>query len=144
MFVYRAKRTNTDTVSLTSSKNEVVLRIYESALIFQPLLIAAKTKTLQLQPDEKSIISSVISGYHDDNTVGVHPHPCHKPFEALEPLIRQWTKPNDLILDIFAGSGGILLSAVKLNRRIKGIEKISEWVKFANNEISNTLINNKT
>lgn len=97
-----AKRTSADTPSPNSTKSEVLLRVYESALV-----MVKQQKTINTIPD-KSIPWSVITGYHDDESESRHDHPCHKPFAALEPLVRSWSKNGDLILDVFAGSGGIL------------------------------------
>ena len=130
-----AKRT--DQLKENSTKNEVLLRVYETALILQKNSIQNNHNQL-LKSNEKSIQWSVISGYHEENE-NKHEHPCHKPFIALEPLIRQWSQPNDLILDPFCGSGGILLAALKIgDRKIKGIEKLDYWVQKANQAIDET------
>lgn len=112
-----------------SSQNEVVLRVYETALVFGPAPL--QPPTLKDRP----IPWSVITGFHDDDK-GVHPHPCHKPFAALEPLVRAWTEPEDLVLDCFAGSGGILSAAARLGRRVKGMELLQDWAVEANEAIA--------
>lgn len=131
-----AKRT-TD-IKENSTKNEVLLRIYESALIFQPSATAQITINRVYLPNEQKPVWSVITGYHDDSqSPGPHLHPCHKPFAALEPLLRQWTKPGDLIFDPFAGSGGILDAALTIGqRRVIGIEKQPTWAKYSNKLIT--------
>eukprot|EP01035_Chromulina_nebulosa_P017401 gene17401-22950_t len=122
-----AKRT-TNQVKENSTKNEVLLRVYESALVFQRLELVNNIKPLTI--NDKCIQWSVITGYHDQDTV--HPHPCHKPFPVIEPLIRQWSSPGQLVLDPFCGSGGIIKSAQRVDRRVKGIEKLDEWVSYSN------------
>lgn len=49
-------------------------------------------------------------------------HPTQKPVEALTPLIRTFSKPGDLILDPFCGSGSTLAAATMLGRDYLGIE----------------------
>ena len=50
-------------------------------------------------------------------------HPSQKPLQLMERLVKLTTKPDDLILDCFAGSGSTLIACHKLKRRFVGIEK---------------------
>ena len=45
-----------------------------------------------------------------------------QPVEALRPLIEAFTKPGDLVLDPFSGSGSTLAAARQLGRDWTGIE----------------------
>ena len=49
-------------------------------------------------------------------------HPCQKPVELLDPLIRYGCPPGGLVLDPFAGSGSTLDCARTLGMRAIGIE----------------------
>lgn len=49
-------------------------------------------------------------------------HPTQKPVEALRPLIEAFTRPGELVLDPFCGSGSTLAAAQKLGRDWTGIE----------------------
>lgn len=49
-------------------------------------------------------------------------HPTQKPIGCLKPLIEAFTKPGDIVLDPFAGSGSTLLAAREAGRRFVGIE----------------------
>lgn len=49
-------------------------------------------------------------------------HPTQKPVEALRPLIEAFTKPGELVLDPFSGSGSTLAAAQQLDRDWIGIE----------------------
>jgi site-specific DNA-methyltransferase (adenine-specific) len=145
-----AKRTTLTTKeeSITSTKNEVLLRVYETALVFLPKSVPVPNQQLVSDP---SVPWSCISGYHDEvvNTnnnssssssssgtvMRAHSHPCHKPFESMEALIRTWTKPDDVILDCFAGSGGIPLAAVRLGRAVRGVEVLPQWAEYSQQQL---------
>ena len=49
-------------------------------------------------------------------------HPNEKPLDLMRRLIEATTKPNDLILDPFAGSGTTLVAVLQCGRRYIGVE----------------------
>jgi adenine-specific DNA-methyltransferase len=49
-------------------------------------------------------------------------HPTEKPIGSMRTLIEAFTKPGDLVLDPFAGSGTTCAAAKQLRRRYVGIE----------------------
>ena len=49
-------------------------------------------------------------------------HPTQKPVEPLMTLIDAFTKPGQVVLDPFCGSGSTLVAAQELDRRFIGIE----------------------
>lgn len=49
-------------------------------------------------------------------------HPTQKPVAALLPLIECFTRPGDLVLDPFCGSGSTLEAAQQLSRDWQGVE----------------------
>jgi len=51
-------------------------------------------------------------------------HPNQKPLIAIEPLIEAYSRPNDIILDPFAGSGTTGIAARTLGRRFILIEEV--------------------
>ena len=102
--------------------NEQILRVYETALVFTraPLLPPA--------PADLPRVWCVAAGYDDEGEAarwGAHPN--HKPFAVLEPLVRQWSLPGNLVLDPFAGSGSIPAAALRLERRVASSEIEPEW-----------------
>jgi len=68
------------------------------------------------QPD--SPIADVIEWKYTGNKL----HPTQKPIEALMPLVESFSRPGDLVLDPFAGSGSSLLAAKMLGRNWLGVE----------------------
>lgn len=58
-------------------------------------------------------------------------HPCEKPLSMLTHMIETTSRPGDLILDPFAGSGSTLRAAKDLGHRAIGIEqdeRYCEWI----------------
>jgi DNA modification methylase len=49
-------------------------------------------------------------------------HPTQKPVQPLKTLIGAFTKPGEVVLDAFCGSGSTLVAAQELGRRFIGIE----------------------
>ncbi|MEM9539963.1 MAG: site-specific DNA-methyltransferase [Cyanobacteria bacterium P01_E01_bin.42] len=58
-------------------------------------------------------------------------HPCEKPSNIIENIIKISSKPGDTILDCFAGSGVTLAAAKKLKRNAIGIEIDPHWCAIA-------------
>lgn len=49
-------------------------------------------------------------------------HPTQKPVGIFAPIIEAFTKPGDIVLDPFCGSGSTLVAARDMGRRFAGIE----------------------
>ena len=49
-------------------------------------------------------------------------HPTQKPVDVLSPFIHAFTKPGDLVLDPFCGSGSSLVAAKQQGRNFLGVE----------------------
>lgn len=58
-------------------------------------------------------------------------HPTQKSVRVLEQLIRLFTDPNDVVIDVCCGSGSALLASENLGRRSYGFEIKKEFVKLA-------------
>lgn len=58
-------------------------------------------------------------------------HPWQKPIELAERFIRHSTKPGQLILDPFAGTGTFLIAASKLKRLARGCDKSQQMIDIA-------------
>lgn len=58
---------------------------------------------------------------------GEYDHPTQKPLSLHEKPFKRCTKPGDIILDLFGGSGSTLHAAEQMKRRARLCEKSSEF-----------------
>ncbi len=54
-------------------------------------------------------------------------HPCQKPVDVLERIITTHTRPGDLVVDFFAGSGSTGVAALHTGRRYLLIDQSEEY-----------------
>ncbi|MHA3846121.1 DNA-methyltransferase [Mycoplasma sp. VS276A1] len=73
---------------------------------------------------------------------GVKVHSTQKPQELLYKIILASTKPNDVILDPFFGTGTTGAVAKRLGRRYIGIEREDKYIKAASTRISKVRVDN--
>lgn len=64
-------------------------------------------------------------------------HPTCKPLTLMSYLVTLGSRPGDLVLEPFAGSGTTCLAAKNLNRHFIGIEREKEYVEIARARIKN-------
>ena len=74
------------------------------------------------------INSEVAASYTGDTFTG---HPSQKPLKLMLELVVDYSKPNDLILDPFCGSGTTCVAAKMLGRRYIGIDISQKYVDIA-------------
>lgn len=60
-----------------------------------------------------------------------HGHPAEKPEELMAWIIKKCTKENDMVIDLFSGSGTVGASCKKLNRNFIGYELDGKWCQYA-------------
>ncbi|MCW2255110.1 DNA modification methylase [Providencia alcalifaciens] len=53
-------------------------------------------------------------------------HPCEKPSVMMEHIINSSSREGDVVADFFMGSGATIKAALKLNRRVIGVELEAE------------------
>lgn len=63
-------------------------------------------------------------------------HPCEKPSEMADDLVRQCSRPGDVVLDTFCGSGVFLASAARLGRVAWGCDFQQGWACAAAREVA--------
>lgn len=66
-------------------------------------------------------------------------HPTIKPLPLIENHIENSSKPGDVVLDCFAGSGAMLVGAINKGRRFIGFEINEEYFKIAEKRIKEAL-----
>jgi DNA modification methylase len=64
-------------------------------------------------------------------------HPATFPENDIAKLIRFFTKPNEIVMDPFLGSGSSALASLQENRNFIGIELYKEWLTIAEERIAN-------
>ncbi len=64
-------------------------------------------------------------------------HPTIKPIRLKKYLVTMGSRPGDIVLDPFVGSGTTCVAAKLLNRRFIGIEKEEEYQKIATARVEN-------
>ena len=77
------------------------------------------------------VFAHLWDGYKRDSELGFHVHPTQKPVALMRWIIDRWTKPGDLVLDPYMGSGPIAQACHELGRRYIGIELVEDYCKVA-------------
>ncbi len=67
-------------------------------------------------------------------------HPTQKPLKLLNRIIIASTKPQNIILDPFCGSGTTGVSALSLNRKFIGIEQEQRFINLAKQRIGSLIV----
>lgn len=65
-------------------------------------------------------------------------HPCEKPSAMMEHIINSSSREGDVVADFFMGSGATIKAALKLNRRVIGVELEADRFEQTKAEISKT------
>ena len=66
-------------------------------------------------------------------------HPTQKPVAPLRQLIRSFSKPGDVVLDPFAGSGSTAVAAFLEKREFLAIEQMPEYFNIAHQRLEKTV-----
>jgi site-specific DNA-methyltransferase (adenine-specific) len=82
------------------------------------------------KPKDVLEIPTTCNGMHEKT-----PHPTQKPEELLRKFVLASSKPGDLVIDPFLGSGTTAVVAEQLQRRWKGCDLSAEYCQWAANRI---------
>lgn len=64
-------------------------------------------------------------------------HPTPKPIHILERIILNCSKENDIVCDMFSGSGSTCVACIKTNRTFIGCERDEKYCAEANTRVNN-------
>ena len=81
---------------------------------------------------------NVIEGSFQPGESGLHP--TQKPVQLMQALIELTTRPGQIILDPFAGSGSTLVAARNLQRHFLGVEIDPNYVRACNERLECDLL----
>ena len=94
---------------------------------YEFVMVAHKKGGKLAWADDKVAVPNIIRTMPDDNTL----HPTTKPVDLVAHFIQWHTKPGDMVLDPFMGSGTTLRAAMDLGRRAIGIEVEEKYCEIA-------------
>ncbi len=77
------------------------------------------------------VIGDVLDWTYSGNKL----HPTQKPLGVLLPLIKSFSKPGDMVLDPFAGSGSTCVAAKAVGRQYLGIELDKNYHRIGNERL---------
>lgn len=87
------------------------------------------------------IYSHYWDGFNRETERGIPPlHPTQKPVALMRWILERYSKPGDLILDPYMGSGPVAAAAYQLGRRYIGIELVPEYCQVAINRLAQPVL----
>lgn len=103
---------------------------------YENIVILSKSKDNYSFYDDSKSCSNVIEINQKIPQKG--DHPTVKPVSLMRKLIEIHSKPNDIILDPFLGSGTTAVACKELGRRFIGIEINPDYCQIAQKRVDNT------
>ena len=79
----------------------------------------------------------------DKSELKLGSHPTQKPLRISERIILTTSKPNDIVLIPFCGSGTECVAALKTNRNFIAFEMEKKYVDLSNKRIDETKLSGK-
>lgn len=100
--------------------------------IFHHIPIKSKTENYSKERNIGSVwLHPKISSNHKEGTI----HPTQKPIKFLDRFIKTFTNENNLVVDLFVGSGTTSLASMQNNRRFIGFEINPLYIQIANERL---------
>jgi site-specific DNA-methyltransferase (adenine-specific) len=62
-------------------------------------------------------------------------HPCEKPLDLMRHIVEASSRPGDLVVDCFVGSGSTAVAAKSLGRDFAGCDASADWVDYATRRV---------
>lgn len=110
-------------VSITITKNIAKLPMYQDSSEFFGSQVIARPPTASEETSYMPLVDPNLTKEEKEKIK----HDTPKPYSLWKELIRIYSKPNDLILDTFSGSGTTALIATDLNRRFISCELNNDY-----------------
>ena len=76
-----------------------------------------------------------------NNILGNKLHPCEKPVDLLELLIKNSSNENDVVMDMFMGSGSTGVACLNTNRKFIGIELDDKYFEISKSRLNKAVEN---
>jgi site-specific DNA-methyltransferase (adenine-specific) len=106
---------------------------------YETILVAQKRGDSCNWYDETNKIENIIRPTHKmirKIIPQANQHPTVKPVQLMEHFIKLHTKPGDIVLDPFLGSGTTAVAAINTGRNYIGFEIDQYWVDYATKRIA--------
>jgi site-specific DNA-methyltransferase (adenine-specific) len=105
---------------------------------YETILVAMKPGSSCAWYDTTNKVENIVrSGFKGIKKIipSANDHPTVKPVNLAAHFIKLHSKPDDIVLDVFAGSGTTLEAALKLGRQYIGIELDPDYCRMAEERI---------
>ena len=86
----------------------------------------------------KEVQENISCVWENDDKNSGKLHPCEKPLDILEKIIKTSSNENDVVLDCFMGSGSTGVACLNTNRKFIGIELDNNFFNIAEKRIKET------
>ena len=108
---------------------------------FSPLIVKAKDRPRVDIKRSRDYIITHAGLTNNKYRVNTENHPSVKGLDTTDFIVKRYSLENEVVLDPMIGSGTILVSCKKYNRRFIGFEINPEYVKIAQNRLDNVPTN---
>ncbi len=136
------------------NSGKMPMRAHENALVFYRKLPTYNSIRIASQDGEYTINQGKLTKNYSNNGLtknvtdvircgrtGKSYHPTQKPTEILEYLVRLYTKPGELVVDMFMGSGSTAVAALGEHRRFAGSELSPEYFEICKTRLREEVMN---
>ena len=116
-----------------AAKNFVQIRKVSINYAYDPVVMLYKPGAPHMRPVKPRrsfdfFVANTAKFGRRKNNPYAYGHPCPRPLDQCKEIVENFTLPNAVVLDPFAGAGTIGVAAVQTGRRFVGIELAPEYV----------------
>jgi DNA modification methylase len=117
-------------IKRTAQRNEELKQEYEG--------LKQKYEEARYTFNLKEVQENISCVWENDDKNSGKLHPCEKPLDILEKIIKTSSNENDVVLDCFMGSGSTGVACLNTNRKFIGIELDNNFFGIAERRIKGT------